>query len=459
MSERYFRKRPLEQRGGLAVKIFTACLVPTVFVGCGTSGVVTPDAVSLSAKAVSEYVSCEFPTDVPAASAAKTAFDKYSWRMFTALNQPVGVNRGEPDCSQPIGSTSDTVWRSFKPVDQIFLPNALNPGPWNSPFNTETLINEISKVTSEVESTVDQPVGGWLIDQRGNPTYYQIAANEISYDYIVDNGLYNKDTAESFALIDFPDFATEVKAGWRILEPVEDTSRYLTTPATVATFDSQGNKNGTANVTLGLVGLHIITKAKGFPQWIWATFEQVDNISTAPGVFSSYYNPSAPADKVNQSPCVNHATPCVPKPGASFQTPNPLTRVTPIAASTSSVNTAAQAELDNTFLQYYQLITTQWPSDPNDPGNPAGSPTPGVAANVTMESYIQPTSSCMDCHSTAVVKPGKKSDYSFLFLHAQAPANNCSLCHSAAEIEKADSLDAKFLEKHLKDAAAGLLEK
>lgn len=453
MSEFWLGKRLVENTVASIWKWSVVSLLPMALTSCGISGVSPSEEVVAAAQAGSEYVSCQFPTDVPAASAPKTEFDKYGWRMFTALNRPAGSQRGEPDCSRPLGSTADTVWRSYKLVDEIFLPNAQNPGPWDSGYNAgSTVIDEISKVASEVQATVNQPVGGWLIDQRDNPTYYQIAANQISYDYIVDNGLYNKNTAQSFALIDFPDFATEVKAGWRILEAGDDTSRYLTIPATVATFDSQGNKNGTADVTLGLVGLHIITKAKGFPQWVWATFEQVDNVTSAPGVFSSYYDPSAPAGKVNQSPCLNHATPCVPVPGTTFQTPNPLTRVTAIADSTASVNNAAQAQLQNTFLQYYQLITTQRPADPNDPGNPAGTPTPGVAANVTMESYIQPTSSCMDCHSTAVVKPGKKSDFSFLFLHAQAPSS-CSTCHSGSEIKQAGSYDAAFIEKHLKDVA------
>jgi hypothetical protein len=43
------------------------------------------------------------------------------------------------------------------------------------------------------------------------------------------------------------------------------------------------------------------------------------------------------------------------------------------------------------------------------------SPTPGTVANLTMESYIQPTSSCMDCHSTARVPNGSiKTNYSFI---------------------------------------------
>lgn len=39
-----------------------------------------------------------------------------------------------------------------------------------------------------------------------------------------------------------------------------------------------------------------------------------------------------------------------------------------------------------------------------------------------MESYIQPISSCMDCHSTARVPNGNiKTNYSFIFLFAQQP--------------------------------------
>jgi hypothetical protein len=37
-------------------------------------------------------------------------------------------------------------------------------------------------------------------------------------------------------------------------------------------------------VTVGLVGLHIVQKTASRPQWIWSTFEQIDNV---PGGASS----------------------------------------------------------------------------------------------------------------------------------------------------------------------------
>lgn len=376
---------------------------------------------------------CQPPTNAPAATASQQAFDDYSWRLFIALNWPaMAGQRGQPDCSQPLGGTGTRVWQSYKTVSEIFLPNGANPGPWNSPLGTRSLgiINIAALKNTSVVQAVDQAVGGWLIDQKGNPTYYDISANQASYDYIVANGFYNANTVSRAQNIAFPAQATEVKAAWRVLTSQDDASRYLTTQAQVAQFNAQGQPTGsTAPATLGLVGLHIIVKAPGYPQWIWSTFEQVDNVpgSTAGNGTYSYYNASAPAASVNQSPCnwqqQGSQLVCTPKPGATFQTPDPLSRVTPIASTTAAVNGLYQQNLGSNVLRYYQLVTTQRPLMPDNPSNPLGQPTPALSANVTMESYIQPNSSCMNCHSMATpVKSPYKSDFSYLFKFAKAPA-------------------------------------
>lgn len=371
---------------------------------------------------------CDLPSSPPAAGASQADFDTYSWRMFIALNWPAKTGeRGVPDCNAKFGSSFDTVWRSYKFIEEIFLPDAKNPGEWNSGSKLSRM-REVAKaskaVTSSPLGTVLQPVAGWLIDQQGNPTYYQIAVDKTSYDYIVTNKLYNADVANADADINFPNGATEIKAGWRILTSKDDASRYLTTTATVDTFDSAGNVNGTAQANLGLVGLHILTKPAGFPQWIWATFEQVDNVTAPIGGHASYADPTAAPSDVNQSPCAGGKTPCVPKVGRTFQSPDPLSRVTAISSTTKTINQTVQTAFADTFAKYYELVGTQWPNDPDDPGNPLGTPTPNVLANTTMESYIQPISSCMACHSTAVSGAARfKSDFSFVFIHAQSPAD------------------------------------
>ena len=379
----------------------------------------SPDQPDPAVTAIS--LDCEFPTDLPAPDAGLLAFDLYAWRLFVAMNWPVTAGqRGVPDCAQRIGTGSDVVWTSYKFTGEIFLPGAVDPGPWNSEAAAPVRLSGISKVSPEVQDAITQPVGSWLTDQRGNPTYYQIAVNQASYDYVRSNEFYNLDVVQAATQVDFPAFATEIKAAWRRLTAEDDAGRYFTRPTSFALYDDNGKPTGQfEDGTAGLVGLHIITKPPGFPQWIWATFEQVDNVTGSDGVPASYNNPdcSGPyCDPPNQSPI--HS-------GQPFTSPNQLTRLTALHPEAVESNARYQAALADTLFQYYHLVTAQYPSDPEDPGNPLGTPTPNVSANVTLESYIQDTSSCMACHSTARVPGGTltKTDFSFLLLHAQPPAN------------------------------------
>jgi hypothetical protein len=68
--------------------------------------------------------------------------------------------------------------------------------------------------------------------------------------------------------------AIEVKTGWRLLLPGENPSRFFTTVAQYYDF-----RNGTLTTNSGvfaLVAMHIIHKTANFPDFVYATFEQVD---------------------------------------------------------------------------------------------------------------------------------------------------------------------------------------
>jgi len=72
--------------------------------------------------------------------------------------------------------------------------------------------------------------------------------------------------------------STEIKAAWRLL-----TAR--DTPAIRARYyvvnGAQVFNVGTRKCEkqdIALVGFHIVTKTPDRPQWIWSTFEQVDNV-------------------------------------------------------------------------------------------------------------------------------------------------------------------------------------
>lgn len=367
------------------------------------------------------HAGCKLPTTAPDPAAGFTQFASYSWQLFQAVNWPAGSSRGIPDCSKPIGASGPTVWESYKTVEQIFLPDAADPGPWNRGGASTLRLDFRSKAPAHLalEASIQQAVGGWLIDRQANPTYYHIAINETSYDYVRNNRYYNADVLNTASTVSFGDGSLEVKGAWRIVNDAE-SRRYHTREAEVMIFDSSGNPTGQyRRATVGLVGLHIVYKAPGFPQWTWATFEHIDNApdaASATGTWT-YFTPtcSGPFCAVNVSPLVSHAP---------FGTPNRITRITPIRDDIQSVNATWQARLKGTPFQYYRLIAPQWPSDPNDPGNPQGTPTPGTVANVALESYVQPTSSCMDCHSTARVPSNRiKTNYSFIFLFAQSPAD------------------------------------
>lgn len=365
-------------------------------------------------------LSCQYPEHAPAPSAGLKAFNDYAWQMFVAANWPAKAEaRGVPDCNRMIGDSTKVVWISYKTTDETFLPGAVDPGPWESPAKSELEFSEISKVSSDIKDEIMQPVGGWLIDQKNNPVYYQISINKISYDYIRQNDFYNLDTVTTATDIEFLDNSLEVKAAWRWLQADDDHSRYFTRPAIFEVYGTNGKPTGEFKEGVaGLVGLHIIVKAEGFPQWVWATFEQVDNVTVSGGIHTSFYNPNCTGQYCTPNISPEHS-------GQPFGDPNQLTRVTPLHPEAVAVNEAYQSALKGTPFQYYELVTSQYPLDPQDPGNPMGTPTPNIAANVTLESYIQPTSSCMACHFTARVPGGTlvKTDFSFILLHAQAPAN------------------------------------
>ncbi len=375
----------------------------------------TPSAVAAQTQTVpSEY--CTLPSTPPAATGALSEFADYAWRLFTAVNWPAKVgSRGEPDCTLPFAQDSARVWETYKTTEQLFLPNAQDPGPWASGSTHKKQLHFRSKVDAahKLPPSIQQAVGGWLVDQAGKPTYYEIAVDQASYDYVVENQYYDANVLNTAKTIDFPQGALEVKGAWRIISP-EQSARYHAVSAEVMGFDDQGKPTGKYEpATVGLVGFHVVYKPAGFPQWIWTTFEQVDNLA---GAHPSYSNPDCQG-----AYCTPNMSPTTS--GQPFTVPNQIERVTPITDTVATINDKWQALLRDTPFRYYQLVSPQWPADPNDPGNPQGTPTPGTVANVTMESYIQPTSSCMDCHSTArVPNDSIKTNYSFIFLSAQSSA-------------------------------------
>ena len=88
----------------------------------------------------------------------------------------------------------------------------------------------------------------------------------------------------STGMVSVPDGTIEVKAGWRPLNPSEFSSGRFHTQ-TVRFYEPTSDAVTVCyrDATWGLVALHIIQKTPSAPYFIYATFEQADNILTADG--------------------------------------------------------------------------------------------------------------------------------------------------------------------------------
>jgi hypothetical protein len=82
--------------------------------------------------------------------------------------------------------------------------------------------------------------------------------------------------------VSLPDGAIEIKAGWRPLNLSEITSGRFHTQ-TVRFYETGSKGTCYRDATWGLAALHIIQKTPSAPYFIYATFEQADNILTADG--------------------------------------------------------------------------------------------------------------------------------------------------------------------------------
>jgi hypothetical protein len=113
---------------------------------------------------------------------------------------------------------------------------------------------------------------------------------------------------------------TEVKAAWRPLNPKEASSgRFHTQPVR---FYERGAQQGSfcyRDATWGLVALHIIQKTASAPYFIYATFEQADNLLSAGGT------PVEDADGNIKSPAPTTAT----TPQVCLNDPQPPVTTTP----------------------------------------------------------------------------------------------------------------------------------
>jgi hypothetical protein len=331
---------------------------------------------------------CVSPIVAGTQSSAKAAATSdpigYGWDLFIYANWralPGPGNRGVPDPSKPFGeSGGPVVWETWKNTSEVYLPKGAVPAPWATavPVPAEVAKASISAADSGPDSgpdsgdywqhmTDDAQVDGFnLLDTNDQKILYELLMDRDAFSYIRTNSLYNVQGqmrwASTKGALNFPWNAMEVKASWRWIDP-KDTAcpaaSYFTTKAWYQVKDNNGNPIAIRTGLMGLTGLHIISKA--LPNWVWITFENVNN---------------AKCTKVK--------------------------RIIPIDPAVVAANQQMQKALQGTKWANYEMVGVQTSSGTADK--------PVLLANTQIESAFQTRSSCLTCHSIASVARAKPND-------------------------------------------------
>lgn len=417
-------------------------------------------------------------------------FDFYSWRTFVALNSP--TNGHSIDAAQ---ADDPTVWEnmnSFKELLDVMLPADLQPPSWPTDSKGMETENERlvpaeclvphslmpeRRIVKMIEESFNEPFKtGPLVDQQGHYAIFDILMNRQMFNYIMQNHLNTKagQASNSTLAVDFPAGqnsslnlgAFMLKVSWKILSPSEiQAKNFHTVEALVLTPPIPNTTRKCLPETLGLIGFHAVHKTVSRPQWIWTSFEHVQNVPDRDQVTARKFSGPYSFYNVNcNGACTENATPPTPwdpdpaldlrfRRDDSFT--SQIVRETPLTPAAKNMNAIFQNMLRNSVWKNYMLVSTQWPSafsctslETQKEGTPdpktdfvkqpdmTCSPAPTFMANSTLETYSQgkvplASSSCIACHSNAVgfqraasnPQPGKpnlnQSDFTFMLEKAQ----------------------------------------
>jgi hypothetical protein len=366
----------------------------------------------------------EIPAALPATQIPIAFFDDFSWRSFLALNWPaVPDKRGVADTARKLGHQSPAVvWETWKAAYELFQPQGAQPSEWDSfeaisPCKDVACTNagrvkqlaSFSNFGPVLEDFNEAGFGhvpaGPLVAQNRTYVRYEVHMNKTQYNYIRGDpgdsktALYLRQNLVRNPVLSFPAGSIEVKAAWRefrLPQEKDFLDRYYHVDALLVDRQTRISKKK----TMGLVGFHIVQKTPTRPQWIWSTFEHVDNLMIGAGAPAktrpTFNDPSQPqeGDKVNALPSPIN----VANPPQACPEPVQVVRWNAINDSTRKTNELyhSHALVKDTVWKNYELIATQWPSDPKAAADGKPFPPNGVA-NSTMETQFQ-SISCMSCH-------------------------------------------------------------
>lgn len=393
-----------------------------------TAAAPPPTPPAASCQASSEWISNPTePTEV-AATESFCDFYQFSWQWFLAQVSPA--------------SNGERVFETNRLVDlnpKVIADQCAQPPLTGRAMAAKLLVPRALKPVDFEDTQAD---GNPLYDQGGNILYYNI--------------WYSAPECNATPTTGFVAGTFEIKAAWRILPAPDPT--YYTMSATLPAA-----KGKTQDVTLGLVGFHLVNWTSKHPEFIWATFEHKTNAPLCAGTSpTSGWSLTSPAAAqcltANPVPSGQISPNCAQykfnsAEGASSKTPPPTDTPDQICrlyasgnqpgasinGNDNAANLAAIQQLDEQLVGANGLLAQLPPGNPmavwsnyqmtgglwtkggaasgkepvpngGQPGDPA-SPQRGSLelTNMTMETFEQGDSSqvpnCFGCHNYVPATP------------------------------------------------------
>lgn len=279
--------------------------------------------------------------------------------------------------------------------------------------------------------------GGVLVDQNGRAVYYSQYVNAAMFDEIVDKN-WNEPNVLQKIPPDTP-FATgdvELKVSWKIVEPGDDVSSFFVREAVIDRLIISDNRikidtSTQLDVTVALVGFHIVGWVNEHSEAIWATFEHNNNApdfvaKQSPSAPVSdrnwtFYAANTPAIDCNQASTLDmtldEATQILGRiTQACRQYPSGMPADTPaddgniFAIRTLNQSVLAQLETESVLRNYFEVGAVWTTGNPLQPNSSLQDVLVGskLLSNATIETFTQNTRSennCFRCHNTLMFNP------------------------------------------------------
>jgi hypothetical protein len=393
-------------------------------------------------------------------------FYKWAWQSFLYLTQ--SENAGEA----PRFALFDTPNDLFPdvtaaPAKDPRKKNVISLSVRNSPNTTRNIqAKAIFQAGSPGSRSGSQ---GLIVDQNNRCLYYGQHINPEFVSFVRTTadpssppsvsqplGLKNAaDIANVPATAQFPPGCVELKSAWRVLTDAERQpdalaklrKTFFITEALVPTLIDSVDASGASRIIadanhprlemVALVGLHVVGTTPGHPEFVWASFEHVENAPTqwipldnkesvSDKPFSFYREGTLKSDS-NRNPVIADALTWL-DPDHTKQTLRPVVDIyrefpsgedeVPMDPDVKSLNQDVQTKLKAipslAVWSNYQLIGAVWLKDPQkglDPTVDLQYPSTNKKigemfagekklSNTTMETFTQHTQfNCFGCHN------------------------------------------------------------